>query len=295
LETIFSVDGQSLTYEDSAVLPFSNAAILRNILLRPPPVPTPLYVNTTRPPSTTHDETETTLSTQSSTDTQTRQRIGRRRFYKLGSRSSSEILRDLAGSGWRRSLKNAFKGVFKANTKAKKRRIEPEHELEDTESQRESQSSNITLPLPRTGTHRDLQQQVNDFDLGLLKRVSSARRRTIAAEEQIREHTAGLRGDVLNSNSVVMGTATGTASPHGESGRSTDFEDTTATSSSSVYSFYTGAVGAANCEVGAAMSHAPSEAGSEVEVEGGVALTEEAVETGTPDIITQVPAQKALC
>ncbi|OCK82347.1 hypothetical protein K432DRAFT_225425 [Lepidopterella palustris CBS 459.81] len=116
-----------------------------------------------------------------------------------------------------------------------------------------SEGSNITLPLPGTGKHRPLDEDARDFDLNPLKRIRSHRRRTL-------EVTGTGSLDVIDGVEVSNG--------EGSSETSEEHQDTSSTSSD--YSAYS------------AMSE-----GSEVEVDGGVALTEEAVEMHTPDIITQ--------
>ena len=287
METAFSPSTAPLTLAEANELPVNNAVILRDILLRVPLIPTPFQQTPDYMSAEFPDQvSDSTGSTQSTIDPQTHDRLGRRRFYKLGARSSSSIVRNLRTSNWRESLKTTFRGMFKSNTTLKKRRIEdhcPGDEAQDESSSddtRNSRPSNITLPLPHTGTHRDIQQQPSDFDINLLKRVSSARRKTMAAEQSLYQQQNINFQASSSKHTVANGHAMGssfsgscTASPAVDSGPSTDYSPST--SNSSVYSFYTGAASAG------------SENGDEVVVEGGVALTEEAVETHVPDIIKE--------
>lgn len=130
-----------------------------------------------------------------------------------------------------------------------------------------SSGSMITLPVPRTGTVRDSSssQPVGEFDMGALRRVRRQKERN-----ELRNGTyVGGFEDVRASvpNTPKQGVA---HSPHGS-----DREGSC--SSESDFSVY-------SCI---------SES-SEVEVEGGVALTEEAIELHTPDIMAvEIPAPKS--
>ncbi|KAF2199220.1 hypothetical protein GQ43DRAFT_450428 [Delitschia confertaspora ATCC 74209] len=282
-----------LTKEEALYLPTSDANVLKNIGLRFPLAPAENYSAGIIPNSTDEDahsfnSSGTLQSTQSSTDTVTHRRLGRRRFYRLGARSSCSIRRSFdreIGQGWRRNLKNAFKEIFRPKASAKAGVGYGGHERGRIGGDESSEGSNITLPLPRTGTVRDLGDKPSDFDLGSLKRVSSTRRKIILEEneEDGRERRLGkgtdrvdgvvpiqdsgdrnVNGLGITTANASSGTVAHTLQAHiprvGES----------SSSNSSVYSFYSNV----------------SEAGSEIEVDGGVALTEEAVETHTPDILT---------
>ncbi|KAF2809224.1 uncharacterized protein BDZ99DRAFT_572011 [Mytilinidion resinicola] len=111
-----------------------------------------------------------------------------------------------------------------------------------------SDGSNITLPLARTGRHRGgWADETDDFDLGSLKRVRSHRRLAIEQEGSLTT-SGGFTSDISISE---------------------DHLDASSSSSDA-------------CSEYSSLSE-----GSEVEVEGGVALLEESVEKLTPDIITE--------
>ncbi|KAJ8105325.1 hypothetical protein OPT61_g10246 [Boeremia exigua] len=121
-----------------------------------------------------------------------------------------------------------------------------------------SSGSMITLPVPRTGTVREstATRPVGDFDLGALRRVRR--------QKEMNE----IRNGTYVGGFEDVGTLRATARqnpatpPHGNDGDGSCSSD----SNFSVYSCVS--------------------EGSEVEVEGGVALTEEAVESHTPDILS---------
>lgn len=169
-------------------------------------------------------------------------------------RNSKEIARDLSRLPsflTRQGLKSAVQGIFGPGRESS------------------SSGSNVTLPLQRTGTVRDLNesQAVGEFDLGALRRV---RRQKEKNEVRNGTYTGGFEG--VNEGASAASHTAVSPSTHSHDGHVE--EDTSC--SGSDYSVYSGA----------------SE-GSEVEVEGGVALTEEAVETQTPDILAiDVPAEK---
>lgn len=196
------------------------------------------------------DDSSSTLSrssmltyktTQSEIDMLNVTRRHRRRFYKMGHRSSGEIGRDLMRQMTvisRQGLKEAFKGVFRA-------------------SERESSSSgsNITLPMPRTAAARNSYDEpsVREFDMDALHRVKRQKERyDLRHASEFGARSAGCEHNIKD------------LTRHGLD-KTTDGESDSSGSRVSVQSY---------------MSE-----GSEVEVEGGVALTEEAVETHTPDII----------
>ena len=168
----------------------------------------------------------------------------------MGHRNSGDIARDLSRLPsflTRQGLKSAVQGIFRSGRESS------------------SSGSNVTLPLPRTGTVRDLNepQSVGEFDLGALRRV---RRQKERYELRNGTYTGGYEGvSRAPGHAASVSSHTG----DGDSGEETGSSE----SDLSVYS----------C----------ASEGSEVEVDGGVALTEEAVETHTPDILAiNAPTQK---
>lgn len=232
---VFAGETAPLTAQDAAVLPIGNVNVLRNIGLRQPPR---RHLLTDGPADVLSGSASqfTIQTTQSERDDLSRIRQSARNFYKLGSRSLAELRNEFQMAGLQKSLKNAFHNVFRTGRESS------------------SEGSNITLPLPGTGKHRKLDQNAGEFDLGLLKRIRSVRRRALEVA----------RNDSMPIVEVVEGNEEDyVAETNGDSLDSSE--------DSSDYSAYSG-----------------SSEGSEVEVDGGVALTEEAVEMHTPDIITQV-------
>lgn len=178
-------------------------------------------------------------TTQSEIDTLELTRRHRRRFYKMGHRTSDEIQRDLAYQlplFTRQGLKEAFKGVFR------------------TARESSSSGSNITLPMPCTASARDSDDvsTMGEFDMSALHRVKRQKERYDL--RHVSEH-----GTCSDSYELPFGVAH-QPNPSADGGDSD--------SSGSILSVY-------SC-----LSE-----GSEIEVAGGVALTEEAVETQRPDII----------
>jgi len=152
----------------------------------------------------------------------------------MGRRSSVDIARSLSrGSSLLtpQGLKSAVQGIFRPNRESS------------------SEGSNITLPLPRTGTVRDNtgSPPVGEFDLGALRRVRKQKERN---EVKNGTYTGGFEN--------VTAHATAPSDVASGNNGSTDSEF-------SVYSFTT-------------------EEEGEVAVEG-VAITEEAAETHTPDLV----------
>ena len=236
---VFAGEIMPLTAQDAAALPIGNANVLRNIGLRQPPRKHLLTDESAEVLSGSASQF-TIQTTQSERDDLSRIRQSVRNFYKLGSRSLTELLNEFQMAGLRKSLKNAFHNVFRTGRESS------------------SEGSNITLPLPGTGKHRKLDQHVGEFDLGLLKRVRSVRRTLEVARNNSMPVV-----EVMEGNEQDYMAETNVAETNGDSLDSSE--------DSSDYSAYSGL----------------SE-GNEVEVDGGVALTEEAVEMHTPDIITQV-------
>jgi hypothetical protein len=176
-------------------------------------------------------------TTQTDLEAISAQRRPRRRFYKMGHRTSDDIARDLSRQPTRdlltrQGLRAALQGIFWSNRDSS------------------SSGSNITLPFPRTGTVRNSSdaQDVGDFDLPALRKV---RREKERIEAQKGMHTVAYED--------VEGTASSSAASSAEGASSS--EDS-------------------GCSLASCASN-----GSEVVVEGGVALTEEAVRTHTPDIL----------
>jgi hypothetical protein len=151
----------------------------------------------------------------------------------MGRRSSFEIARDLTRGSPRltaQGLKSAVQSIFRPGRESS------------------SSGSNITLPLPRTGTARDVSsaQSVGEFDIGALRRVRKQKERN-----EIRNGT--YTGGFESVASVPEKNGDGAA------------ENSSDESEFSVYTFAT--------DDGVAM-----------EVDG-LALTEEVAETHTPDIV----------
>jgi Rieske Fe-S protein len=157
----------------------------------------------------------------------------------MGHRNSSDIARDLSRQSNRLSrqgLKSALQGIFRPNRDSS------------------SEGSNITLPVPRTGTVRSSSEaeDIGDFDLPALRKVRK--------EKERMDVKKGTTVVTYEDESTVPGiyATNNIYNDHGTHEHSTS-------DNSTMYS---------------CVSH-----GSEVEVEGGVALIEEAVETHTPDIL----------
>ncbi|KAF2106233.1 hypothetical protein BDV96DRAFT_654940 [Lophiotrema nucula] len=244
-DTVFTSPPAPLTREDSEKLPTRNANVLKRIGLLPSPVSPDEASTPGMEPGLTDVSTSSDLrssgasvltfkTTQSDMDEISQIRRPRKRFYNLGSKDSGQIARELNGMGTLRyCLKTAIHGIFRPSRDSS------------------SSGSNITLPLPRTGTLRNLAQGTREFDIGSLRRVRRQKER------------ADLRNGTLAHSSF------------GERRRRpSDMDgDNDSTSDFSVYS----------C----------ASEGSEVEVDGGVALTEEAVGTHTPDILRVPPPSLA--
>ncbi|KAK1913123.1 hypothetical protein P3342_005059 [Pyrenophora teres f. teres] len=126
------------------------------------------------PPSTASTSSSLTFkTTQTDIEEISAQRRPRRRFYKMGRRSSADIARDLSRTTalfTPQGLKTAVQGIFRPGRESS------------------SEGSNITLPLARTGTVReDLgDESMGEFDLGALRRVRKQRSATNSATEPTR-------------------------------------------------------------------------------------------------------------
>ena len=252
-QAVLNAEFPPMTREDMEELPIKSAHIMRTIGIRAQPLPSSTTLGTS--PSTlpnsnsfatsagspltassnTTDSSEATFkTTQTDMDEISAQRRPRRRFYKMGRRSSVDIARSLSrGSSLLtpQGLKSAVQGIFRPNRESS------------------SEGSNITLPLPRTGTVRDNtgSPPVGEFDLGALRRVRKQKERN---EVKNGTYTGGFEN--------VTAHATAPSDVASGNNGSTDSEF-------SVYSFTT-------------------EEEGEVAVEG-VAITEEAAETHTPDLV----------
>jgi hypothetical protein len=176
---VLTTDLPPVTSEDTKALPIVSAPLLRSItipLFGPQSATLPnskqisiSFANSTDGPhtaSTTASNTSeaTFMTTQSDLEEIKAQNGPRRRFYSMGHRSSGDIARDLSklpqlltGQG----LKTALQGIFR------------------TSRESSSSGSNITLPVPRTGTVRNSKdvQPVGEFDMGALRRVRRQRER----------------------------------------------------------------------------------------------------------------------
>ncbi|KAF1921318.1 hypothetical protein BDU57DRAFT_439305 [Ampelomyces quisqualis] len=261
-QSVLEADFAPVTRDDVKVLPTKSAQIMRSIgnvtTFLPPfttsntsprslPTSTSLAASTEAPPTastaTTTSSGLTFKTTQTDLDAISAQRHPRRRFYKIGHRNSGDIARDLSRQPTlltRHGLRSAIHGIFRPTR-------DPS-----------SSGSNITLPVPRTGTVRNSSdgQDVGDFDLPALRKVRREKERM-----EVKKGTY-----VVGYEDVQATPSTCPRQPPG-AWTSSSANDTSSTEDSmySVYSF--------------------AGQGSEVAVEGGVALTEEAVETHTPDIL----------
>ncbi|KAF2126448.1 hypothetical protein P153DRAFT_399229 [Dothidotthia symphoricarpi CBS 119687] len=170
-QAVLAADFAPMKPNDTQLLPTKSAQIMRNIgnTVRPySPTHPALPTSSTGSPqtaSTTSESSELTFkTTQTDLDQIRAQRRPRRRFYKIGHRSSGEIARDLSRLPpflTPHGLKTAIQGIFRPSRESS------------------SEGSNITLPLPRTGTVRDLHgtESVGEFDLGALRRVRRQKER----------------------------------------------------------------------------------------------------------------------
>ena len=172
-----------MTREDIEKLPVKSAQVMRTIDTRARPLPSSMTLGTT--PSTlptsnslatstdaphtassnTTDSSELTFkTTQTDIEEISAQRRPRRRFYRMGRRSSGDIARDISrGTSLLtpQGLKSAVQGIFRPGRESS------------------SSGSNITLPLARTGTVRDETgaNSVGEFDIGALRRVKKQKER----------------------------------------------------------------------------------------------------------------------
>lgn len=248
---------------DVQLLPTKSAQVMRDIgntvhtyQTAPLSLPT-LSTGAPQTGSTTSGSSELTFkTTQTDLDNICAQRRPRRRFYRIGHRSSGEIARDLTRLPpllTPHGLKTAVQGIFRPSRESS------------------SEGSNITLPLPRTGTGRNANgtENVGEFDLGALRRVRRQKERN---EVKNGTYAGGFEDVSVSPLTLAHGTfvsASASVSLHVEDG------DGDGDGAKNVGTFDSSEVSVYSCV----------SKGSEVEVNGGVALTEEAVETQTPDIL----------
>ncbi|KAF2873519.1 hypothetical protein BDV95DRAFT_488918 [Massariosphaeria phaeospora] len=255
-KAVLSAEFIPMTPKDVAVLPTKPAETMRTIGLLPatPPridshenSPSTLLASSTDPSTKTdvtasRDSMLTFKTTQSDMDELSAMRHPRRRFYNLGHRSSGDIARSLNRMPFfsRPGIRYAIQGIF--------------HPSRDSSSS----GSNITLPLARTGTVRELSTTsvMGEFDIGSLRRVRRQKERN---DFKNGTYQGGFEGVAVPSWPQR------TTSAESGGGAERSFDDDSA-SDFTVYSCVS--------------------EGSEVEVDGGVALTGEAVETHTPDILS---------
>ncbi|KAG9191111.1 hypothetical protein G6011_09199 [Alternaria panax] len=249
-QAVVNGDFPPLTKEDMDRLPIKPAQTMRTIGTRvqstmtlnstPSTLPTSnSFATSTGAPHTASSNTTdssalTFKTTQTDIDEISVQRRPRRRFYKMGRRSSVDIARSLSrapGLLTPQGLKSAVQGIFRPGRESS------------------SEGSNITLPLPRTGTVRNTtgSPAVGEFDLGALRRVRKQKERN---ELKNGTYSGGFE-DVTAHTTVANDGLVGNSS-------STDSEF-------SVYSYTT-------------------DGNETLEIEGAV-VTEEAAETHTPDIV----------
>jgi len=207
------------------------------------------YTEGSQSASTTSTDSSgfTFKTTQTDAEDISAQRRPRRKFYKMGRRSSGDIARDLSRLPsllTAQGLKTVVQGIFRPGRESS------------------SSGSNITLPLSRTGTVRDFDesQPVREFDMGALRRV----RRQKDKYNQCNGIHTGEFEHIDAEASVCNQRAEAVSSSLTDDNDGAEETDS-AGSDCSVYS----------CAA----------EGNEIEVNGGVALTEEAVETHTPDIL----------
>jgi hypothetical protein len=224
------------------------------------PTTTSLATSTDAPPtastSTSSSSDLTFKTTQTDIDDISAQKRPRRRFYKMGHRSSGEIARDLNRQPTRLSrygLKLAVQNIFRPGRESS------------------SEGSNITLPLPRTGTVRNSNdsKDVGEFDLPALRKVRKEKERSDVKNGTYTTGFEGVQAESVQADAEATSQSNRAplATIFCDPNRVNDTHDASSANASD-FSIYTSA----------------SE-GSEVEVEGGVALTEEAVEMHTPDIL----------
>ena len=246
-EAVFNDEIRPIESDEADYLSIKSARVMQGIGLRPMTIQSSPKVDEASPstvlstsgfsnessPAPSQSSMFTYQTTQSEIDSLGKTRRHRRRFYKIGRRSSDEISREMFNQlsvFSRHGLKEVFKGIFRTS---------------DRDSS--SSGSNITLPMPYTATARDADDvaPVGEFDIGALHRVRRHKERYDLRHAS--EH--GSRSTGCEHENASLNQQCSTADTDGDS-----------ESSGSIIS----------------VDSYTSE-GSEVEVEGGVALTEEAV------------------
>ncbi|KAF2838071.1 hypothetical protein M501DRAFT_992948 [Patellaria atrata CBS 101060] len=253
-DAVFANEVPPLTHTQLQTLPVQPAEIVANLGLR-----------TTYPNSS--DELDASITTDSMSydtpsNTSSEEEVIRQsiqtaeKMYSLRRSESSggsgrpggETPIGEGASGLRTRLKKAFQNA-----------IRPTRESS-------SDGSSITLPLPGTSKMRDMSEGTDEFDLGSIRRRLRGEK-----SKKTKYNSANRSGPVEARSSTTWDGLNGTM----------------------IEGPYKGEIAVSLTENGTMlpMEHsepdAVSEAGSEIEVQGGLALTEEAVEMHTPDIITQ--------
>jgi hypothetical protein len=264
-QAVLNAEFTPMTRGQIDILPTKSAQTMKtigNLTQSFPSFSSSLPTSTSRAPSIDAPPTAATSTssasdltfktTQTDLDVISAQRRPHRRFYKMGHRNLGDIARDLSRQSTmltRHGLRIALQSIFRSNR--------------DSSSSR----SNITLPVPRTGTVRNSSkaQHVGDFDLPALRKVRKEKERI---ERKKGTYMIG-HEDVPTHQGEVNASATGSAHNEHIAHEASSFEESNVS------------------------MHLCASEGSEVMVDGGVALTEEAVRTHTPDILAvDFPALK---
>ncbi|CAI6302803.1 unnamed protein product [Periconia digitata] len=250
-DAAFANELKPITPSESAILPTKSAKILGGITIdSSSPLLPPFNPSPSLPPTVVHGGSNTATSrpasesgsiltfrtTQTDIDNINSARHNRRRFYSLGHSSSNYIVRDISNSPLLQGLKAAFQNAFRSSRDSS------------------SSGSNITLPMPRTGTARQLgnDSPVGEFDMRALRRVQS---QAEGHESRYTMDMAPFQGGAR----AGYGHELTPAFRDRDGVEPNDDDDLTMYSNASK--------------------------GDAIEVDGGVAFTEEAVETQTPDVI----------
>jgi hypothetical protein len=276
-QSVLNAEFPPVTRNDVDMLPTKSAQVMKTIGNRAHsihslstsdttplslPILTSLAASTDAPPtastSTSASSDLTFKTTQTDLDMISAQHRPRRRFYKMSERNLGDIARESSRQSTiltRQSLRTTFQGIFRPS--------------------RNSSSSrpNITLPSPRTDTMRDSNssRDVDKFDLLALRKGRREKGGNkfnngnyVKDYEDVHAHTSAAK---------PLEQTTRTSALYAPDNELATQEDSTSDSNTSMYTCL------------------PE--GSEVKVDGGVALTEEAVETHTPDILAIGPPGKA--
>lgn len=295
-EAVFGDEHASITVEESSRLPVKDARILRHIGLRPNPslhpnlyaIPpsetfapdTPVSPSLSDPitsptPSESDISSDTYKTTQSDFASAEDHRLRGKRFYILSNRSSGFIARALSShedlvSRGRQSISASIKAIFGRNHRVPSHSTTTSTGLSSTSGS--AGESSITLPVRCSGTVRDMEsgERIRELDLGPLRRV---RREQERADIRKGDKDWGFEvGPRIQFGGLVRRERE-QPSPGPTAASANEQHDEDSESNNSVYSCVS--------------------EGSEIEVDGGVALTEEAVETHAPDLVMVklVPAE----